>query len=154
QAGPGGPEARALALTVADAPASGRPAGAARNTFFALLTQMSTAAFTAVLTLYLVRALGPRAFGIFSLAVSVGALLFLPSDFGISNAAARFIAERRGDRSAVATLMSDAVRLKLMISGVLSAALIATASLIADAYRHPSLTWPIPWCAIAVLGQS
>src|SRR5204863_7497970 len=86
--------------------------------------------------------------------VSVGALLFLPSDFGISNAAARFIAERRGDRSAVAALMSDAVRLKLMISGVLSAALIATASLIADAYGHPSLTWPIRWVAIAVLGQS
>src|SRR5919202_4071653 len=88
-----------------------RGGGAARNTIFALLTQMITAAFTAVLTLYLVRALGPREFGIFSLAVSVGGLLFLPSDFGIAGSTARFIAGRRGDRSAVAELMSDAIRL-------------------------------------------
>src|SRR5438067_3665533 len=115
---------------------------------------MSTAAFTAALTLYLVRALGPREFGIFSLAVSVGALLFLPSDFGVSQAAARFIAERRGDRSAVAELMSDAVRLKLIVSGAISAALVAAAGLIADAYGEPSLGWPIRWVAIAVLGQS
>ena len=99
-----------------------RPAGAARNTAYALLTQMSTAAFTAALTLYLVRALGPHRFGIFSLAVSVGALLFLPSDFGISNSTARFIAERTGDRAGIAALMADAVRLKLMISGAISSA--------------------------------
>ncbi|MEA2368574.1 MAG: hypothetical protein QOH38_1292, partial [Thermoleophilaceae bacterium] len=36
------------------APEAPREAGAARNTFFAFLTQMSTAAFTAALTLYLV----------------------------------------------------------------------------------------------------
>jgi O-antigen/teichoic acid export membrane protein len=135
-------------------PAGPRPAGAARNTFFAFLTQMSTAAFTAALTLYLVRALGPREFGIFSLAISVGALVYLPSDFGISNAAARFIAERRENPREVAALMSDALRLKLMISGALSAILIAVAGLIADAYGHPELTWPIRWVALAVLGQS
>jgi O-antigen/teichoic acid export membrane protein len=130
------------------------PAGAARNTFFALLTQMITAAFTAALTLYLVRALGPREFGIFSLAVSVGGLLFLPSDFGISGSAARFVAERRGDTRAVAELMSDALRLKLMISAALSGVLIAVAGLIADAYGQPALAWPIRWVALAVLGQS
>jgi O-antigen/teichoic acid export membrane protein len=135
-------------------PSGARPQGAARNTFFAFLTQMSTAAFTAALTLYLVRALGPREFGILSLAISVGALVYLPSDFGISASAARFIAERRDDPRAVAALMSDAVRLKLMISGALSAVLIATAGLIADAYGHPELTWPIRWVAVAVLGQS
>ncbi|MEA2309005.1 MAG: hypothetical protein QOI65_1291, partial [Thermoleophilaceae bacterium] len=60
---------------------SARPSGAARNTLFAFLTQMTTAAFTGALTLYLVRALGPREFGLLSVAISVGALLFLPSDF-------------------------------------------------------------------------
>jgi O-antigen/teichoic acid export membrane protein len=50
--------------------------------------------------------------------------------------------------------MSDAVRLKLMISGGLSAVLIAVASPIAHAYGEPSLTWPIRWVALAVLGQS
>ncbi|MEA2368662.1 MAG: hypothetical protein QOH38_1380 [Thermoleophilaceae bacterium] len=133
---------------------SARPSGAARNTLFAFLTQMTTAAFTGALTLYLVRALGPREFGLLSLAISVGALLFLPSDFGISGSAARFIAERRDDRSAVADLMSDALRVKLVISGAVSALLIATASLIADAYGQPALAWPIRWVAIAVLGQS
>jgi O-antigen/teichoic acid export membrane protein len=136
------------------APEAPQEAGAARNTFFAFLTQMSTAAFTAALTLYLVRALGPREFGIFSLAISVGALLYLPSDFGISASTARFIAERRHDKQAVGELMSDALRLKLMISGALSAVLIAVASLIADAYGHAELTWPIRWVALAVLGQS
>jgi O-antigen/teichoic acid export membrane protein len=135
-------------------PPPARPAGAARNTFFALLTQMSTAAFTAGLTIYLVRALGPREFGIFSLAVSVGALVYLPSDFGVASAATRFIAERRGNPTAVAELMSDAVRLKLLISGGVSAALVACAGLIADAYGEPSLGWPIRWVALAVLGQS
>jgi O-antigen/teichoic acid export membrane protein len=138
-------------------PAEGRavrPAGAARNTLFALLTQMSTAAFTAALTLYLVRALGPHEFGIFSLALGVGALLYLPSDFGVTNSAARFIAERRGDRDAVAAVMSDALRLKLAISGALSVVLAAVAGLIADAYGEPSLGWPIRWVALAVLGQS
>ena len=131
-----------------------RPAGAARNTAYALLTQMSTAAFTAALTLYLVRALGPHEFGIFSLAVSVGALLFLPSDFGISNSTARFIAERTGDRAGIAALMADAVRLKLMISGAVSAVLIAVADLIADAYGEHALAWPIRWVSLAVLFQS
>ena len=138
-----------------DRPApAGRPAGAARNTLFAFLTQMSTAAFTAALTIFLVRRLGPREFGILALAVSVGGLLFLPSDFGISGSTARFVAERRGDRSAVAALLADALRLKLMISGALSAVLIAVSGLIASAYGEPSLTWPIRWVAIAVLGQS
>jgi O-antigen/teichoic acid export membrane protein len=137
---------------VADQPA--RPAGAARNTVLAFLTQMTTAAFTGALTLYLVRALGPREFGLLSLAISVGALLFLPSDFGISGSAARFIAERRCDRPAIAALMSDALRVKLMISGAISVLLIATASLIAGAYGHDELTWPIRWVALAVLGQS
>jgi O-antigen/teichoic acid export membrane protein len=140
----------------ASPPQDSAPAGrgAARNTLFSFLTQMSTAAFTAALTLYLVRALGPRQFGVFSLAVSVGALLYLPSDFGISNSASRFIAERRGDESAIAALLADALRLKLLISGALSAVLIVLAGPIASAYGVDSLEWPLRWIAIAVLGQS
>ncbi len=134
-----------------EAPADGGPA---RNTLFSFLTQISTAAFTAALTLYLVRALGPREFGVFSLAVSVGALLYLPSDFGIAASASRFIAERRGDDSAIAALLSDALRLKLVISCALSALLIALAGPVADAYGVHSLAWPVRWIAIAVLGQS
>src|SRR4051794_6594283 len=98
---------------------------------------MSSAAFTGALTLYLVRALGPREFGLFSLAIGVGALVFLPSDLGVSGSTARFIAERYGDRNAVARLMSDAIRLKLLISGTLCVLLIALAGPIAAAYDEP-----------------
>ena len=40
-----------------------RPHSIARNTLFGAATQLTTAAFTAVLTLYLVRALGPGDYG-------------------------------------------------------------------------------------------
>ncbi|MBV9213981.1 MAG: oligosaccharide flippase family protein [Actinobacteria bacterium] len=136
------------------APVAESTDGPARNTLFSFLTQIATAAFTAALTLYLVRALGPREFGVFSLAVGVGAFLYLPSDFGISASASRFVAERRGDDSAIAALLSDSLRLKLAISGIVSAALIVAAGPIAAAYSVPSLAWPVRWMAIAVLGQS
>ena len=42
-----------------------------RNTFFGLATQLTTAAFTAALTLFLVRALGPDDYGIFALATGI-----------------------------------------------------------------------------------
>ena len=128
--------------------------GAGRNTVFALLTQFGTAGFTAVLTLYLVRALGPREFGLFSLAVSIGGLLYLPSDFGIGGSATRFIAERRGDRAGIAAVMSDALRLKLVIGAAVSGVTIALAGVIAGAYDEPALAWPIRWVAIALLFQS
>ena len=131
-----------------------RAAGAGRNTLLALLTQLASGVFTAVLTIYLVRALGPTEFGLLSLAVGIGALLMLPSDLGVSGSVSRFIAERHGDRTAVAALLADGLKLKLVISSVVSAALIVAAGPIADAYGQPSLGWPIRWMAIAVFGQS
>ena len=125
-----------------------------RNTWYSFLTQMTTAAGTAVLTLYLVRALGPAEFGVFSLAVGVGALIMMPADFGITQSAARFIAERRNDPAQVAAVMADAIRLKLLIGGVFSAVLFALAGPIADAYGVPSLGWPIRWISLTVLFQS
>jgi O-antigen/teichoic acid export membrane protein len=129
------------------------PAGAGRNTLLAFLTQLATGAFTAFITIYLVRTLGPADFGLFSLAVSIAALVMLPSDFGISGSASRFIAERFGDWRAVAVLMSDALRLKLVVSGLVSLVLIVLAGPIAEAYGEPELAWPIRWMAFAVLFQ-
>lgn len=131
-----------------------RAGGAARNTLFAFLTQMATALFTAILTIYLVRTLGPEEFGLFSLAVSVGALLMLPSDFGITGSTARYVAERFGDWPAVAGLMADGLRLKLVIGGAVSTLLLVLAGPIAGAYGEPSLAWPLRWMAIAILAQS
>jgi O-antigen/teichoic acid export membrane protein len=125
-----------------------------RNTLFSFATQMTTAAGTAVLTLYLVRALGPVTFGVFSIAVGLGALVLLPSDFGITHSAARFIAERRHQGSQVAGVIADAVRLKLIFGAACSAVLFAAAGPIADAYGEPSLGWPVRWVAIVVFFQS
>ena len=126
----------------------------ARNTAFALLTQFATAAFTAGLTLYLVRALEPAGYGLFALAVGIGTLMLLPSDFGISSSAARFIADHRGDPAALPAVLASALRLKLMAAGGVSIALFAAAGPIAALYDNPDLAWPLRGVAIALFGQS
>jgi O-antigen/teichoic acid export membrane protein len=126
----------------------------ARNTAFGIATQLTTAAFTAILTLYLVRALGAGDYGVFALAVGIGGLVLMASDLGISASAGRFIAERRGDRGAVAAVLADAFRLKLVVACVICTALFATAGPIADAYGNGDLAWPLRAVAIAVLGHS
>jgi len=56
--------------------------GVARNTGLAFLTQIVTAAFTAGLTIFLVRRLGPDEYGLFSLALGIAGLLFGRSGAG------------------------------------------------------------------------
>lgn len=120
---------------------------------YALLSKVVGAGFTALLTLYLVRALGPATYGDFALAVGVGALVALPADFGVSSSTSRFVAESRGRSSELAAIVADAVRLKLISSIIVSGALIALAAPIASAYGAP-LTWPLRLVAVAVAGQS
>jgi O-antigen/teichoic acid export membrane protein len=127
--------------------------GASRNASFALVTQLTTAAFTAGLTFLLVRVLGPREYGVFALAVGIGALISVPADFGVSESAARFIAEHRGDGATMARLLGSALRLKLAIGTLVSVALIAGSGPIADAYGAPEMTWPLRAVALAVAGQ-
>jgi O-antigen/teichoic acid export membrane protein len=126
----------------------------ARNTVFALATHAATAAFTAVVTIFLARYLGPEGFGVFALAVGVGAVLLLPGDAGISTAAARFIAERRGNDRAVARVLRDASRLRLVSSGTVCVALVLAAGALADAYDEPDLAWTLRGIALAVFGQN
>jgi O-antigen/teichoic acid export membrane protein len=125
-----------------------------RNTFFGLLVQLSGAVLTGGLTLFLVRALGPDDYGVFVLAVSVGSLVLLGSDFGISQSAARFIAERRREQKTIGDILSDAFTLKLVASVLVSVALLALAKPIANAYGTDDLVWPLRLVSIAVLGQS
>ena len=126
----------------------------ARNTGFALATHAATAAFTAVVTIFLARYLGPEQFGVFALAVGIGAVLVLPGDAGISTAAARFIAERRGDDRAVARVLRDASRLRLVSSGTVCVALVLAAGALADAFDEPDLAWTLRGIALAVFGQN
>jgi O-antigen/teichoic acid export membrane protein len=132
-----------------------RPGGTIRgNTAYAFASQVATAAFTAGVTLYLVRTLEPDGYGLFALALAFGGILLLPSDFGVSYSAARFVAEARGDRGAVAAILGDALRLKMFTALPVSALLAAAAGPIAAAYGEPGLVWPLRGIALALLGQS
>jgi O-antigen/teichoic acid export membrane protein len=126
----------------------------ARNVGFSFVISVISAVFSTVLLIYLTRALGPEEFGVFALAMSIGTLVLLPSNLGIPNAAARFMAEQHHDRPAVRGVVFDALRLKLVISAVLCLVLAALAAPIADAYDTPELTWPIRIVSLAVFGQS
>ena len=130
------------------------PATAARNTAFALAIQLTSAAFTAVTTLYLVRKLGASGYGVFALAVGIGTLVALAADLGITQSAERFIAERRADRGQVRAVVLDALRLKLVAAAVVCGGLVALAVPIANAYGNDELVWPLRAVALAVLGQS
>ncbi len=125
-----------------------------RNAGFALAAQLGTAVFTAALTVYLVRALGPEEFGLFSLALSVVAVLLIPSDLGVSHSAGRFLAERFGDRAAAIAILGMTLRLRIISATLIASALFALAGPIANAYGTPELEWPLRGVAIALFGQS
>ena len=128
--------------------------GIVRNTSFAFAVQITVAAFSAVLTLFLVRALGPAGYGVFALAVAIGIMCTLLAELGISPAAARYVAEHRGDRHAMAGVVASALRLKLPLSALVAALLFLLAAPIADAFGNDALTWPLRAIAIALFGQS
>jgi O-antigen/teichoic acid export membrane protein len=144
---------RALMAQTTPPPEGRGGAGVMRNSVYSLAAQLSSAAFTAILTLYLVRALGPTRYGVFALAVGIGMLILLPSDFGISSATARFVAERRRDPKSAGALIADSLRLKLVFSIAVCGVLFACAAPIAHAYGQP-LTTPIRAIALALLGQN
>jgi O-antigen/teichoic acid export membrane protein len=135
---------------------AGRPDGdtITRNTAFALAAQLATAGFTAALTIFLVRYLGPDDFGVFALALGVASLVFLPSDFGISQSTARFVAEHRGEDDRIARVLADGLKLKLIASGLTCIALCVLAGPISNAYDAPEMIWPLRGVAMALLGQS
>ena len=128
--------------------------GIVRNTSFAFAVQITVAAFSAVLTLFLVRSLGPAGYGVFALAVAIGIMCSLLAELGISPAAARFVAEQRGDRNAMAAVVASALRLKLPLSALVAGVLFLAAGPIASAFGNESLTWPLRAIAIALFGQS
>jgi O-antigen/teichoic acid export membrane protein len=97
--------------------------GIRRNAGFAFAAQMTGAALTAVLTIFLGARLSAHDYGLFAFAVGVATLWTLISDLGVSASASRFIAEHRGDRVAVRAVFTTALELKLVIGVVTSAAL-------------------------------
>jgi len=125
-----------------------------RNTAFALAAQMAGAVFTAALTVFLVRALGPYEYGLLALAMGIGGVLLIPSDLGISQSTARFVAERRQDTPTVAAMLSVGIGLKAAVAVTVSVALAAAAGPISAAYGAPGLEWPVRAIALALIGHS
>lgn len=125
-----------------------------RNAIFSFAAQMATATGTAVLTLYLVRALRPHGYGTFALAVAVAGLALVAADMGLGYSAARYIAESRTERARVRAVFGDALRLKLVVAGSVTVVMILAAGPISSAYGAPGLAWPLRVIAFSVLGQS
>jgi O-antigen/teichoic acid export membrane protein len=121
-----------------------------RNAGLAFFAQVTTGAFTTLLTIYLLRALGPSSYGVFALALSVGATIGLIAEFGIVPSTARFLAENRDDPVRVASLLRDAMRLKLGAAALVSGGVIVAANPIARAYGEPGLTWPLRGIALSL----
>ena len=113
-----------------------------------------SALFTGGLTLFLVRYLGAHNYGVYALAMSVGGVLLLPADFGVTRSAARFIAERQADTTEVVAVLRHSVRLKAIGTGLVAVGLFAAAEPIADAYGVSELTAPLRIMALAITVQS
>jgi O-antigen/teichoic acid export membrane protein len=124
-----------------------------RNAAFAIGARMCSAAVTAGIMLFLGRKLGPTDYGYFALAVAIATVAGFLADLGITAATPRFLAERRGSRRAVATVLRDALKLKLYASVPVSVALFALADPIATAFDSPGAAWPLRGISIAVFAQ-
>jgi O-antigen/teichoic acid export membrane protein len=153
---PGGVETVTESGAEAQAPEAAAPRtdSMRRNTAFAFASSVLSGAFTAVLTIFLVRALGPQDYGVFSLALTIVGLTLLVSNLGIAQATARFIAEARHDRAAVAELLSDAFRLRVAVTTAACVIVFGLAGEIAAAYDTPALDWPVRILVITVFAES
>ena len=130
------------------------PDSITKNAASSFVAQMTTASLTAVLTLFLARALGATQYGLFAVAISVSTIAISLADLGISSSTARFVAEHRGGSAELPALIADALKLKLVLTGLACALLAALASVIAGVYGDPQLVWPLRAIALATFGQS
>jgi O-antigen/teichoic acid export membrane protein len=146
--------AKGAGVAPADELSQAASASIRRNTVLGFLAQITTGAFTTVLTLYLVRALGPDGYGVFALALGIAVVVGLVADFGIPHSAARFLAESRGDRDTVTRLLVDALRLKLAAAALATGGLFVAAGPLSEAYDKPALAWPLRVLALSLFAES
>jgi O-antigen/teichoic acid export membrane protein len=125
-----------------------------RGAWLAFAAKLVGGVFTAALTIFLARRLGAGEYGLLALALSIVALVELPSGFGVAVALPRFIAEHREQPERLRELTADAIRLETAGSLLFAGALAALAHPIADAYGTPALAGPLLWLALALVGQN
>lgn len=143
-----------MADGTAPAPVSTGEDSIARGTALLFAAKVAGGVFTAALTLFLARKLGPAGFGLLALAMSVVALVELPSDFGVAVALPRFLAENRAQPKLLRELTADGIRLEVLGSLLVGGALAALAGPIADAYNQPGLAALLRILAISLVGQN
>src|SRR5215210_6624745 len=93
------------------------------NALYAFLAQLGTAAFTAALTIFLSRELGPSGYGTFALALSITGLLVRASSGATSQAVARYLAERHGRTEEITGVLGMALRIRFATAAAIAAAL-------------------------------
>jgi O-antigen/teichoic acid export membrane protein len=127
--------------------------GFVRNAGAALGLKVVGVVATGVLTLALIRLLGPLGFGRYAITLAVGGVVLLPLDAGLTGSTARYVAGETRRARAGQMLMSGLV-LKLATGLVATAALVAAAPAIAHGYGDDALVWPLRLVAGVVLAQS
>jgi O-antigen/teichoic acid export membrane protein len=125
-----------------------------RSATFALAAQLVGGLLTAVLTIFLGRALSASQFGSFTFALGVITIATLFVDVGIASASGRFIAERRDQPAAAAAVFRTSLRLKLITGIPATVALLVLARPICEAFGTGGATWALRGCAIALLAQT
>jgi O-antigen/teichoic acid export membrane protein len=125
-----------------------------RGATFALLAQLVGGVLTAILTIFLGRALSAGQLGAFLFGLSVITLATLFADLGISSSTARFLAERRDQPAAAAAVFRTAVRLKLFTGIPVTVILLVLAGPICAAFGIADGVWIVRGCAIAMLTQT
>jgi O-antigen/teichoic acid export membrane protein len=127
---------------------------ASRSAAFAFSAQMVGAVLTAILTIYLGRALSAHQYGSLTFALGVVMLASLFADFGIASSTGRFMAERRDHPAAAAAVFRTGMRLKLRLGLVAAVVLFALAGPICDAFGTGAAAWPLRGLAISLVAQS
>lgn len=128
--------------------------GVVANVVYGFAAQLTTAVFSAVLLLYLLRALGPEDYGVFALAMSIGAMAILVSDAGLAQSAARFLAEQRTDLAALQDITATALRLKIAAGLGTAILLVLAAAPIAEAFDASALKWALRAMALSLFFES
>lgn len=144
---------------VSTLPAVDRPGGrpgetAVAGAFYSLLAQLSSAVFTAGVTLYLIRVLGPEEFGELALVLSVGGITLVLADAAVAQSTGRYAAAHAHDPERLAAVVSSGLRVKLAVTSVAAVALVALAGPIAAAYGEPAMAWALRGIALAVVAES
>lgn len=119
----------------------------------ALLAQLATAVFTAAVTLYLVRALGPEQYGALALVLSVTSLALLMADMAVGQSTARFVAAAP-DAGTRREALVGGLRVKVLLGAAAAVLLAVAAGPVAALYGDAGMTTPLRAAALTVAAES